>query len=370
MRRTIIASFAIVAILLAGCATTKEGPASIGAAQSPAFSAKATPSEMQVSVSPAGKTLRILGSSGIVLGAGADAIVNAKFRKPIHESLEGYNAANKFKEIIQTKLGTAIGEKLVEVAPMGSTAGAKSEDEVIKARWSGLAKKGHDTLLECQVTFGVYGSDGTLATKLDGKLLTLPDGHRLWDNTIVATTEPVLANAKLGDPTSRMGMNITNPEFTVDEEKVKRWTADGGAILKDRFEQAANAVASAMFVDLGLGDDAVGHYTLGVLLMNKEKHQEAADHLAKALQLDPNLIDASNAHAVNMAHYGQLYDAIATAKSITEANPDYAPAWFNLAYWYAVKKKDAASAQPCYDKAIALGMPKDPSIEKAIRKAS
>lgn len=367
MRRTLAVSF--LALLIVGCATTKEGAQSMASAKSPAWSAKAVPNEMQVSVSPAGKSLRILGSSGIVLGAGADAIVNAKFRKPIHDALAGYDAAETFKNIIKTKLESGIQSGLVEVAPMGSTAGAKSEEEVIKARYSGLAKKGNDTLLDCVMTFGVYGPEGTLATKLDGKLVALPDGHRLWTNTIIATTEPVLANAKLGDPTNRMGMNITNPEFAVDDEKVKRWTADGGAILKQRFEQAANAAAAAMYVDLGLGEDALGHYTLGVLLMNEEKFKEAAIQFDKALRLDPNLIDARNAHAVNMAHFGQLDDAIAQAKSMTEATPDYAPAWFNLAYWYAVKKKDGVSAKPCYEKAVALGMAKDGGIEKAIKKA-
>ena len=107
-----------------------------------------------------------------------------------------------------------------------------------------------------------------------------------------------------------------------------------------------------------------------MIYFRQKKHKEAAAHFDKALQLDPNLIDARNAHAVNMAFYGQVDDAIGVAKSITEANADYAPAWFNLAYWYAVKKKDGASAKPCYDKAIALGMAKDSSIEKAIKKAS
>ncbi|NUM52938.1 MAG: tetratricopeptide repeat protein [Candidatus Hydrogenedentes bacterium] len=369
MRRMLLASVGL-AVLLAGCATTNEGPTSIGTAKAPAWSVKATPPEMQVAVSPAGKTLRVLGSSGIVLGASADAIVNAKFRKPIHDALEGYDAAGEFKNIIKAKLESVLGAELAEVAPMGSTAGAKSTDDVIKARYAGLAKNGQDALLDCVVRFGVYGSDGTLATKLDGKLVTLPDGHSLWDNTIVATTEPVLANAKLGDPTSRMGVNITNPEFTVDDEKMARWTADGGAVLKERFELAANAAASAMFVDLGLGDDALGHYTLGVLLMNEKKHKEAATHFEQALRLDPNLIDARNAHAVNMAHYGQVDDAIGVAKSLTESNPDYGPAWFNLAYWYAAEKKDGATAQPAYEKALSLGMPKDGKIEKAVNKSS
>ena len=66
----------------------------------------------------------------------------------------------------------------------------------------------------------------------------------------------------------------------------------------------------------------------------------------------------------------QVDDAIGIEKSLTDSNPEYAPAWFNLAYWYAAKNKDGASAQACYDKAIGLGMAKDSGIEKAIKKAS
>ncbi|MDZ4861800.1 MAG: tetratricopeptide repeat protein [Candidatus Hydrogenedentes bacterium] len=369
MRRLVFSSIAIF-LVAAGCATTHEGPATISESKSPAWSAKAIPNEMQVSVSPAGKTLRVLGSSGMVLGAGADAIVNAKYRAPIHASLEGYDAAEVYKGIIKSRLETALGTTLAEVSPMGSTAGAKSVDEAIDARYRSIGKNGSDLLLDCELTFGVYGPEGVLATKLDGKLVSLPDGHRLWDNTIVATTEPILANAKLGDPTSRMGANVTNPDFTVDEEKVNRWTADGGAILKQRFELAANAAVSAMMADLGIGSDALGEYTLGVHLMNEKKFAEAATHYEKALQLDPNLIDARNAHAVNMAHNDQVDDAIAAAKSLTDSNPGYAPAWYNLAYWYAEEKKDPASAQVAYDKALALGVAPDPGIEKAIKKAS
>lgn len=360
----------LIPLMLAGCATAPAGPQSMAEAGSPAWSAKAVPNEMQVAVSPAGKSLRVLGSSGMVLGAGADAIVNARFRAPIHQALEGYNAAEVYRGIIKARLEQALNKPVVEVAPMGSTAGAKSIDEAIDARYRALGKKGNDVLLDCVMTFGVYGADGTLATKLDGKLVTLPEGDTLWDNTIVATTEPVLANAKLGDPTNRLGVNVTNPDFTVDDEKVKRWTADGGAVLKQRFELAANAAVAAMLSDMGLVRDALGEYALGVLLMNKKKFKEAAARFQTALELDPNLIDARNAHAVNMAHNGQIDDAVAAARSLTESSPEYGPAWFNLAYWLAVEKKDASAAQAAYKKAIALGLPKDSQIEKALRKAS
>jgi len=369
MRRYFLLSTLALLISL-GCASTPDGPTTLAAAKSPAWSAKASPKEMQVAVSPAGKTLRVLGTSGMVLGAGADAIVNAKFRGPIRDSLAGYDAAEVYKNIIKTRLEASLSTTPSEVSPFASTAGSTSVEEAKKARYRSIAKGGADLLLDCDMKFGVYGPEGVLATKFDGELVIVPSGKRLWKRVIVATTEPVLANAKLGDPTSRLGLNITNPDFTVDEEKVNRWTADGGAILKERFELAANAAVAALIVDLGLAEDGLGEYTLGVLMMNHKKFSEAGAHFEKALQLDPSLIDARNAHAVNMAHNGQVDDAIAEMKSLTESNPDYAPAWYNLAYWYAVKKKDAASAQPAYDKSVALGMPKDSSIEKAIRKAS
>lgn len=359
---------ALALLPVVGCATTAEGPASLQAAQSPAWSAKAVPNEMIVAVSPAGKSLRVLGSSGIVLGASADAIVNAKFRAPIREALNGYDAAEVFRGIIKSRLEEALGREIAEVAPLGSTAGMSSRKEAQDARYASLGRRGADVVLDLVMTFGIYGSDGTLATKLDGKLVAVPDGDSLWDNVLVVTNEPILANAKLGDPTKRMGMTVMNPEFVVDDEKMAQWTADGGAILRERFEMAASAAVGAMLCDLGLANDAAGEYALGKLAMNRKKFKLAAEHFENAIKLDPDFIDARNGHAVNMSHFGQVDDAIAVAKSIADTNSDYGPAWFNLAWWYATKKNDAAAAKSCYEKALALGMPKDGRIEKAIRK--
>ena len=46
------------------------------------------------------------------------------------------------------------------------------------------------------------------------------------------------------------------------------------------------------------------------------------------------------------------------------SNPDYGPAWYKLAWWYAVKKKDSDTAKPYYEKALELGMPEHKKIEK------
>lgn len=360
----------LAAVVSAGCATTDSSrPTSLQTAQSPVWSAKAMPDEMIVSVSPAGKTLRLAGSAGILLGTGTDAVVNAKFRGPIREALKDYNAAEVFAGIIESHLKAAAQKEVPRVAPLRSSAGTNSRQDAVEARYASLSKDGHDMLLDVVMTFGIYGSDGTLATKLDCKLVLLPEGKDLWDDVLIVTNEPALANAKLGNPTKRGGYNITNPEFTVDEEKVSRWTADGGAILRERFEKAANDAASALLCALGLEDNAAGHFALGELAMNRKDFDEAAQHFKRAVELDPTNVAIRNSYSVNLAHNDQVDDAIAIARAITETAPDYGPAWFNLAYWYAKEKKDAASAQAAYEKARALGMPEDGGIEKAIKKS-
>ncbi len=369
-RRSISSILSIASIVLvAGCATTDPNrPTSLQTAQNPTWAVEATPEDMIVSVSPAGKTLRIAGSAGLILGTGADAVVNAKYRAPIHAALEGYQPAEVFAGIIEERLEAAMQKDIERVAPLGSIAGMHSRQDAVEARYNGLGKNGYDVLLDLVMTYGIYGAEGTLAAKLDGKLVLLPDGKTLWDDVLIVTHEPVLANAKLGNPTKRGGYNVTSPDLTVDDEEVKRWTADGGAILKERFEQAAQDATSALLCALGLEENAAGLYALGELSMNRKDFKEAAGYLEKASQLDPDDLNIKNTYAVNLAHNNQVDEAIRVAKEITESNPDFGPAWFNLAWWYAVEKDDGGMAAPYYEKARNLGMPEDKKIEKKIRK--
>jgi tetratricopeptide (TPR) repeat protein len=372
LQRLALSIVSIASIVsITGCATTDPNrPTSLQTSMKPAWAAKATPDDMIVSVSPAGKTLRLAGSAGIILGTGADAVVNAKYRAPIHAALEGYNPAEVFADIIEVRLEAAMNKDIERVAPLGSTAGMNSRQDAVEGRYEGLGKSGYDTLLDLVMTYGIYGSSGTLATKLDGKLVTIPDGKTLWDDVLIVTHEPVFANAKLGNPTKRGGYNVTNPEFTVDEDEVNRWTADGGAILKERFEMAAQDATSALLCALGLEDNnAAGHYALGELAMNRKDFEEAAGHLEKAAQLDPGNPNIKNTYSVNLAHNKQIDTAIRIAKEVTESHPDFGPAWFNIAWWYAVEKDDPGAAATYYEKAKSLGMPEDKKIDKKLRKS-
>ncbi|GMW02525.1 MAG: hypothetical protein AMXMBFR84_36610 [Candidatus Hydrogenedentota bacterium] len=357
-------------ILAAGCATTPDVPPSLSNAAKPAWSVKATPSDMIVAVSPAGKTLKVAGTTGLVLGSGADAVVNAVYRDRIHDALKDYKPAEAFEKILSERLDAAVTSELKSVAPLGSTAGFQSRQDVIDVRYEDLAKDDYDLVLDLVTQYGIYGPSGILAVRLDGKLVQLPGIDTVWSDTLVVTNDLVLADTDLGDPTSRQGINVTSPQFTVDDEAVNRWTAEGGKILRERFESAVQDSASTLLYALGLEQSATGAYHMGKLAMNRKKFEEASVHFKKAISLASDSADATNAYAVALSHNKQVDDAIRMCSELVSAQSEYGPAHYNLAWWYATEKKNASNAKIHYDKARSLGMPENEKIEKAINKGS
>ena len=358
-------SFLTVAIL--GCATTSGKEATrLQEAKAPAWSVHTSQDEMIVAVSPVRQSVQLLGASAAILGAGVDAMVDAKYRDMVRQALGDYKPGKLFEERLTKRLTETGPATLKQTPSLLSTVGFQSTKDAEKARMVKMAKAGNDMLLDLKMTYGVFGYEGMLATRLDGALVTLPSGKRLWKNTLVVTTEPILASDKLSDPTSRMGS--TAPRFSVDENAVSRWTQNGGQILRNDYEMAVDAVISALLCDLGLVKEASGENSLGILAMNRKQFDEAEKHFAAALAIDPTSRDAQNGRSVNLGHNHQFDEAITFATALTESAPDYWPAWHNLAWWYAIEKKDVAKATPCYEKAIALGMPRESRIEKALGK--
>ena len=172
----------LVAALMAGCATVPEGrPLNLTEAKAPAWSYRSGNDEMVVSVSPAGKSLRLAGSAGLVVGSTVDAAVNAKYRGKIRELLGDYDTAAVIEERLAARLGKAVKTDLDEVSPMSSTAGFDSKRQAEEARYENLAKTGHDVLLEVRASHGIFSHLGILVVKLEGKLVLLPEGTKLWD---------------------------------------------------------------------------------------------------------------------------------------------------------------------------------------------
>ncbi len=357
----------VLIIALPGWAANPN-PTSLRDAAFPAWSLRASQYEMIVSVSPIRQTLQVFSSSAIILGAGIDAIVNEKYLKTVREVLGDYDAGAVFEERLATRLSQVLPQGVSRIAPLTSTAGYNSEYDAQSARYQGATKGGCDVLLDLKMTYGIFGYVGLLAAKIEGRLTRVADNHKLWSGAIVVSADPILANTKLKDPTKQLGSDIVHLRLTVEKDAVERWTGDGGATIRTRYETAVDGAISALLCDLGLAEEANGEYYLGIASMGRKRFSEAENHFRNAVALDPAWIEPGNARAVNLAHNNQLDDALAQCTEVTKANPDFGPAWFNLAWWYATKKHDAEAARPCYEKALELGMPNDAKIDRLLAK--
>lgn len=348
-----------------GCATNGvREPSRLGEAKAPAWSLVMRKDDMVVAVSPAGKALRLAGSAGVVVGTAVDAGVNAKYRKRVRDLLEGYDTAAVFEASLESRLKEALGPEAQRVAPLDVPPDVKNEVEAQQTRLRQLARQGSDVLLDLKVTYGLYGPSGTMAMRLSAEEHLVAQGKRVWRKKLVVTSGPVLANAKLGDPTNRAKPDVTSG-LTVDEEIVKSWAGDDGTLLKARFQEVVHGAVSALLCELGFAEEAVGEYHLGKWAMMREQYQEAEVHFTKAARLDPKWPDITSARAVNVARSGNVNEAIAMTETLVEAYPNYGPGWFNLAWWYAIKKR-APAAKACYEKALGLGMRPNKKIEKAL----
>lgn len=371
-RRYVCPWMAGAAIVLAGCATGPEPgqPTGLKDASAPRWALKGVEDEMVMAVSPARRTMQLAGSSGALIGAGVAAVANDRYRRAMDEVLEGYDAGALFAERLTGRLTAAVPGPMSAVPPLTSTAGFHSKQQAEQARYASLSKHGADVLLDLRMTYGLFGAAGTLVAKLDGRLVLLPKGRELWDNTIVVYADPILADQRLTDPTRQMGPSFSGLRLTAKQDAIERWTRDGGTHFRKCFEEVVDAAVSALLCDLGLAQEAPGEYYLGKLAMNRKEFAQADAHFRKAIELAPEWRDAQNGRIVNLAHGGKLDEAVEAARQLTESAPDYAPGWFNVAWWLALEKQDPGAAKPYYEKAVELGLPPHEKLDRALAGAA
>ena len=203
VRQIALLSCGLLAVyVLAGCATSSVPPAeALNAAVQPAWSLDAADDDMIVAVSPARQTLQIAGSTGLLLGTGISAVVDDKYRRPAwRKRSANMTSWRSSRDRLTARLGAALGGDLEKVSPMGSAAGYHNIREAEKARYAGLAKSGCDVVLDLDVTFGIFGCEGMLITKVEGKLTETATGHALWRATYVVSSDPILAGRETGGP--------------------------------------------------------------------------------------------------------------------------------------------------------------------------
>lgn len=367
LRNLCLGSLAIA--FCAGCASTNSVSLRepVSEALSPVWSVKHVPDELVVSVSPAGSSLRIAGTAGTLIGAGIDAVANDRHRRAIREALAGYEPGKSFEAHLASRLEEAYGVKLNRTAPMGSGAGYANLREAEEVRLRTLASDGGDLLLDLRLNYGLYGYEGTLVTKIEGRIVRLPGGKRVWSGAVLASTDPILGINKLRDPTKGQFVPSFSGGLKVDDEAIGQWTSDGGATIRARFDESAAGTVSALLTSLELADEPSGHYHLGRMALNRKRYEEAQVHFEKTLAVDANDADAMNGLAVTKAHAKDLDTAIELARTLSRSHPDYAPGWLNLAWICGLRGDSNEEGMAAYRRAVELGMGTEEKIEKRLR---
>ncbi len=366
--RLLVAAVAMACVCSAQAAKAPSVKEALEKAQQPVWSVRGTNDELKVSVSPAGRWIKLLPYGGGTLGTTVDIVVNDKYRAAIKEALGDYNLAKVVSERLAERLKEVGPSALTQIPPLGSTAGFHSDKDAENARVAALIKKGVDLLIDLRMDYGVYTENFDLRLSVEGKVLQLPKKRRLWRDTIPITVEPYLANVKFKNMLMEQVPFSHPPRLAVKKDAVAKLTEDDAAWFRARFEKAVDAGVSAVLCDLGLASDALGEYYLGRKAFQKKDYADAQKRFENALQLDPGMVDALNDWSVALARCKRSDKAIEVAKGILDQHSDYGPAAFNLAYWYALEMRDAAQAEKYYRQAISLGMPENGKIEKAIAK--
>jgi tetratricopeptide (TPR) repeat protein len=321
---------------------------------------------MVVRVSPAGKTLRIAGSAGVMVGGSVDALVNDRYRQVIKEATGEWDSAETVEGVVAQRLEAAVGANLTRVPSASSTAGVASIQEAEQARYNGLKQQGYEALLDIDMSHGLFGPAAEPVVVLNSRLIGLDNGALQWRRELVASSSPVLTTDPLRNPIGRLKPTIANPRLRVEAQAVEWLVSENAAPLKREIEAAAEAAAAMLLTALNVEESFEGRYQLGRMALFNKELDAAAQQFERALALRHDAPEAVNALAVTRAHQGNLEQALELGRNLAEKAPDFAPIHYNLAWWLA-DKGEVRQAREHYRKARELGLGADEALEKRVQ---
>ena len=115
--------------------------------------------------------------------------------------------------------------------------------------------------------------------------------------------------------------------------------------LRGRNEDAEDKLEEALMMEPSLAE---AEQSLGFLFLKRNELEDAQKHFERAAQLDPkdalNFYGEGQIAVIRGGHVGVPVDALASFEKTVALNPDFAPAWFNLAMIYSQRNETLQKA--------------------------
>ena len=124
-----------------------------------------------------------------------------------------------------------------------------------------MSRSGVDLVFDFDLSYGIYGPEDcsqpgegkSRKSRRESPVAKYGNHHTL----------DLYADLRWRDPMKRMTPNLMSPRLSKAEDAINQWTVDGGAHLKQCFEQSVNSTVAAALTDMGLEDSPEGHYARG-----------------------------------------------------------------------------------------------------------
>lgn len=127
---------------------------------------------------------------------------------------------------------------------------------------------------------------------------------------------------------------------------------------------AEKNIKAALQVD---PEDAFSLTLLGIIKFRQNNYDEALDLLSRAAAINPQNAETQNYLGITLSQKGQRAAAEAALRKAVQLQPNYAGAHHNLAVIYATQRPPFLElARWHYDRALSLGHPKNPELEKIL----
>ncbi len=154
----------------------------------------------------------------------------------------------------------------------------------------------------------------------------------------------------------------------LDERNVDMLTYLAAAQLEQNRQAEAEATLQRVLSQDPNNADGVS--LLGLLRFRQGKYEEAFDLLSRAAQLNPDNPYTQNYLGVTLSQRGQRAAAENALRRAVALDPNYGEAHANLATVYALARPPSRElARYHYQKALSLGQPRNPDLERRLESA-